>query len=79
VAENEILTTEEVANYLKVSRTTIWRWCNEGRLPAFKIGRGWRVRRGEVERMIDQNPGQPEDSAQPKGETTEEKLFPVLM
>ena len=49
---NEILTVQEVANYLKVSRTTVWRWCNQGKLPAFKIGRGWRVRWGEVEKAL---------------------------
>jgi len=49
---DEILTVQEVANYLKVSRTTVWRWCNQGKLPAFKIGRGWRVRWGEVEKLF---------------------------
>lgn len=48
---DEILTVEEVANYLKLSRTTVWRWCQEGRLSAFKVGRGWRVHRSEVERL----------------------------
>jgi excisionase family DNA binding protein len=48
---DEILTVREVAEYLKLSRTTIWRWCNEGKLKAFKVGRGWRVHRSEVERI----------------------------
>ena len=51
---DEILTVQEVANYLKVSRSTVWRWCNQGRLMAFKAGHGWRVHRSEVERMIGQ-------------------------
>lgn len=45
---DEILTVKEVSEYLKVSRTTIWRWCNEGRLEAFKVGRGWRIHRSSV-------------------------------
>jgi excisionase family DNA binding protein len=52
---DEILTVREVAEYLKLSRTTIWRWCNEGKLQAFKVGRGWRVHRSEVENMVGQN------------------------
>jgi excisionase family DNA binding protein len=48
----EILTVQEVADYLKVSRSTVWRWCNEGKLLAFKAGRGWRVHRLEVEKMV---------------------------
>jgi excisionase family DNA binding protein len=51
---DDILTTQEVARYLKVSRTTVWRWCNEGKLPAFKLGRGWRVRRSELECLMGQ-------------------------
>ncbi len=49
---DEILTVQEVADYLKVSRSTVWRWCNQGRLLAFKAGHGWRVHRDEVERLI---------------------------
>jgi len=49
---DEILTVQEVADYLKLSRTTVWRWCNEGKLRAFKVGRGWRIRRAEVERLM---------------------------
>jgi len=45
---DEILTVREVAEYLKLSRTTIWRWCNEGKLQAFKVGRGWRIHRSEL-------------------------------
>lgn len=49
---DEILTVQEVAIYLKVSRSTVWRWCNQGRLIAFKAGHGWRVHRAAVEKMI---------------------------
>ncbi len=51
---DEILTVQEVANYLKVSRSTVWRWCSQGKLSAFKLGRGWRLRWSEVERLISQ-------------------------
>ncbi|NQT47749.1 MAG: helix-turn-helix domain-containing protein [Chloroflexi bacterium] len=54
---DEILTVREVAEYLKLSRTTIWRWCNEGKLQAFKVGCGWRIHRSEVEKMVGQNLG----------------------
>jgi excisionase family DNA binding protein len=51
---DEILTVREVAEYLKLSRTTIWRWVKEGKLQAFKLGRSWRVRRSELERITGQ-------------------------
>ncbi len=51
----EILTVQEVAEYLRLSRATIWRWCNEGKLQAFKVGRGWRIHRSEVQTIVEQN------------------------
>ncbi len=50
-----VLTVWEVARYLRLSRTTVWRWCREGKLRAVRIGHQWRVRRAEVERMIDRD------------------------
>lgn len=41
----ELLTVEEVAHYLGVRPVTIYRWCREGRLPAIKVGKSWRIRR----------------------------------
>jgi len=49
---DEILTVQEVADYLKVSRTTVWRWCSDGKLTAFKVGRGWRIHRSKVEEIV---------------------------
>lgn len=40
---DELLTVDEVAAYLRVSRSTVWRWCQAKRVPAFKIGREWRI------------------------------------
>lgn len=52
---DEIMTVQEVADYLRISRTTVWRWCNEGRLPAFRIGREWRIKREALEETIAQS------------------------
>jgi excisionase family DNA binding protein len=51
---DEILTVQEVARYLKLSQTTIWRWCNGGKLPAFKAGHGWRIHRSDLEEIVGQ-------------------------
>lgn len=48
----ELLSVEEVAEYLGVVPMTIYRWCREGRLPCLKIGRVWRVRRGALEDFL---------------------------
>lgn len=47
-----MLTVAEAAALLKVSRSTIRRWCNEGKLPGVRIGRGWRIESLELERLI---------------------------
>ena len=52
--KKEILTVKEVADYLRVSRVTVWRWCQEGVLPASRIGRNWRIRRTDVVRLFDE-------------------------
>jgi excisionase family DNA binding protein len=46
--QNELLTVREVADYLRISRVTAWRWCQEGIIPAFRIGRSWRIHRDEL-------------------------------
>lgn len=47
----EILTLEEVANYLKVTTRTIYRMLDENQIPAFKIRGTWRFRKDEIEAM----------------------------
>ena len=55
----DILTVQEAADYLRVSRSTIWRWCRDGTLSsAFKIGRTWRIHKSEVEGIIRQGVNQ---------------------
>jgi excisionase family DNA binding protein len=48
----ELLSVEEVAEYLGVVPMTIYRWCREGRLPCLKIGKVWRIRRGTLEDFL---------------------------
>jgi excisionase family DNA binding protein len=48
----ELLTTSEAAAYPKTSQYTIWRWCKEGRLPAFQLGREWRIRKTRLDQLI---------------------------
>jgi excisionase family DNA binding protein len=47
--QSELMTAQEAADYFRVSRVTVWRWCKEGRIPAFRIGRSWRIRRDKLE------------------------------
>ncbi len=49
---NHLLTVQEVADYLRVSRVTVWRWCKHGVIPAFRIGRTWRINRADLPGFI---------------------------
>jgi excisionase family DNA binding protein len=45
----ELLTAEEVAVYLRVHLMTVRRWCRSGRLPAAKVGRAYRIKKGDLD------------------------------
>jgi excisionase family DNA binding protein len=50
---DNILTTREVAAYLRLTVTTVCNLAASGELPGFKIGKSWRFDRGEVLGRID--------------------------
>jgi len=50
---NEIMTITQVAKYLQISEITTYRLVQEGRIPAFKVGRGWRVKREDLKEFIE--------------------------
>jgi len=51
--KNEILTIEEVASYLRLTPQTIYRWAQEKRIPAAKLGKEWRFRRSIIDQWLD--------------------------
>ena len=52
-----LMTIDEVASYMQVSRFTVYRLAKERAIPASKVGRQWRFQREEIERwMRDQYP-----------------------
>lgn len=58
--EHEILTLEEVAHYLRLKPQTIYKWAQESRIPAAKIGKEWRFRRSVIDRWLDEQMFGPE-------------------
>lgn len=49
---SEILTPQEVAEYLRIDIQTVYRLAQSGKLPAFKAGKSWRFHRMDVERYV---------------------------
>ena len=48
VPQYKLLTAEEAAVHLRVSRMTVWRWCKQGLIPAFRVGRRWRIHQDDL-------------------------------
>jgi excisionase family DNA binding protein len=48
----EILTPQEVADYLQLTPGTVYRYIREGRLVASQLGRQYRIRRQNVELLL---------------------------
>ena len=46
------LTLDEVAEYLKLSRTTLYRLAQDGEIPASKVGSQWRFDREEIDEWM---------------------------
>jgi len=52
-----LLTARQVQTMFGVDRSTVYRMAEDGRLPAIKIGRQWRFRPEEIERLLVASPG----------------------
>jgi excisionase family DNA binding protein len=52
--ERELLTVDQVADYLQVHKETVRKWLRSGELEGINLGgpAGWRVRKVEVERFV---------------------------
>jgi len=59
----EILTLQEVANYLKVDEKTVYRMVKSKQLPAFKVRNQWRFKKDAIDKWIEFNNISVTDSA----------------
>ena len=50
---DQIMTIEQVARYLSLHELTVRRLAREGEIPAFKVGRQWRIKKALLDRWIE--------------------------
>ena len=50
----EVLSIEELAAYLRIPRSTIYKLVRVGRIPAKKVGRQWRFNKAAIDRWLGQ-------------------------
>jgi len=53
-SEPRVLTVGEVAKYLRVHQTTIYRLLKTHKLPAFRVGSDWRFNLETIEKWMSQ-------------------------
>ena len=51
--DERLLTIEDLAGYLNISRRTVYRLLNEGTLPGFRVGSHMRFKRDEIELWLE--------------------------
>ena len=49
---DKLLTIQEVADYLRLNRFTVYRLAESGNLPGFKVTDQWRFKIREIERWL---------------------------
>ena len=49
--QENLLTAEQVAHYLKVDKFTVYRLVSQKKIPAFKVGSQWRFKRRMIRRL----------------------------
>lgn len=47
-----VMTIIELSKYLKISRSTLYKLAQEGKVPGQKVGRHWRFHKAAVDRWL---------------------------
>jgi len=47
-----LMTLEEVADYLRLSIHTVYKMAQQGRIPAYKVGKQWRFKKEIIDKWI---------------------------
>lgn len=50
--QHDLLTADDVTRMLRIDKSTAYRMAEDGRLPAFKVGRQWRFRAADVASVL---------------------------
>jgi len=52
----EVLTIEDLADYLKISKSTLYKLVREGSVPCQKVGKHWRFHKDAIDAWLKQQP-----------------------
>lgn len=49
---SEVMTIEELATYLQVSKSSLYKLAQEGKVPGQKVGRHWRFHKTAIDQWL---------------------------
>lgn len=50
----DVLTIDELASYLKISKSTLYKIVRERKIPCQKVGRHWRFRKVAIDQWLEE-------------------------
>lgn len=52
---DHFMTLKQIAEYLRLNQRTIYKWAQEGKIPASKLGSTWRFRKSEIDLWVERH------------------------
>jgi len=52
--DKRLMTLEEVVDYVRLKKVTVYKLLEKGKLPGSKVGGQWRFKRDSLDRWIDE-------------------------
>ncbi len=74
----EIMTTKELAKYLKLHRITIWKHAGEGNIPGIRIGNAWRFDKEAIDKWISESDKKPHKDKKSKAKAASKAVKVIL-
>jgi excisionase family DNA binding protein len=65
----EVMNVGQAAQYLGVSPDTLYKYLSEGKVPAFKLGNRWRLKKSTLDRWMERQ-SQPREGHAPRRTVT---------
>ena len=63
---SDVLTIQELSDYLKISKSTLYKIVREGKVPSQKVGRHWRFRKEAIDRWLEETRAEKSDTKREK-------------
>jgi excisionase family DNA binding protein len=61
-----VMTVDEVAAYLRIPRSSVYKLAQQGKIPCQKVGRHWRFRRERIDQWLDAAEAHQKSGASPE-------------